>query len=80
VFGQLSKQFVLPNLRVAAAFAWELSLPRMHEICQGELPMAIHAYKKWDSEFFDQSILPKALSDMKGGNKTLLRAQEKVLL
>ena len=23
MFGQLSQQFVLPNMRVAAAFAWE---------------------------------------------------------
>ena len=52
----------------------------MHELCEGQLPMAIHGYHKWDAEFFDQNILPKALSDMKGGNKTLLRAQAKALL
>ena len=63
VFGQLSQQFVLPNLRVAAAFAWETSLPRMHALCQGQLPMAIHAYSKYDPEFFMDTILPAALSN-----------------
>jgi Protein of unknown function (DUF5672)/Uncharacterised nucleotidyltransferase len=56
VFGQLSKQFALPSLRAAAAFAWELNLPRMHALCEGQLPMAIHAYKRYDLEFFARTI------------------------
>ena len=70
VFGQLSQQFVLPNLRVAADFAWETSLPRMHDLCQGQLPMAIHGYHKCDPEFFDDIILPAALS-VQSENKTI---------
>jgi hypothetical protein len=62
LFGQLSQQFVLPNLRVAAAFAWEVSLPHMYALCQGQLPMAIHAYGRYDPEFFVRTILPKASS------------------
>jgi hypothetical protein len=78
VFGQLSQQFVLPNMRVAAAFAWEALLPRMHDLCQGQLPMAIHGYLKWDPKFFMDTILPAALSDKKGENKTTpFRAQAK---
>ena len=61
-FGQLSQQFVLPNLRVAADFAWETFLPRMHALCQGQLPMAIHGYRKYDPEFFAHTILPAASS------------------
>jgi len=61
VFGELSQQFVLPNMRVAAAFAWETSLPRMHDLCEGQLPMAIHAYLRKDPEFFMDTILPAAL-------------------
>ena len=61
MFGQFSQQFVLPNMRVAAAFAWEASLPRMYALCEGQLPMAIHAYSKWDAEFFMDTILPAAL-------------------
>jgi hypothetical protein len=60
LFGQLSQPFVLPNLRVAAAFAWEVSLPDMYALCQGQLPMAIHAYRKYDPEFFEHTILPAA--------------------
>ena len=59
-FGQLSQQFVLPTLRVAADFAWEVSLPRMHALCQGQLPMAIHGYYKYDPKFFAHTILPAA--------------------
>jgi hypothetical protein len=55
-FGQLSQQFTLPNLRVAAAFAWETGLPRMHALCEGQLPMAIHAYDKHDPDFFARTI------------------------
>jgi hypothetical protein len=62
MFGQLSQQFVLPNMRVAAAFAWEALLPRMYALCEGQLPMAIHAYRKWDPEFFAHTILPRASS------------------
>jgi hypothetical protein len=61
-FGQLSQRFVLPSLRVAAAFAWEVSLPQMYALCQGQLPMAIHAFHGYDPEFFVRFILPKALS------------------
>jgi Uncharacterised nucleotidyltransferase/Protein of unknown function (DUF5672) len=61
-FGQFSQQFVLPSLRVAAAFAWETSLPRMHTLCEGQLPMAIHAYDKHDPEFFTSIIHPTASS------------------
>ena len=56
VFGQFSQQFTLPSLRVAAAFAWEEGLPRMHALCEGQLPMAIHAYDKHDPEFFARTI------------------------
>ena len=63
MFGQFSQQFVLPNMRVAAAFAWEVSLPRMYALCEGQLPMAIHGYSKWDAEFFMDTILPAALSN-----------------
>ncbi len=56
VFGQFSQQFTLPSLRVAAAFAWEVRLPRMHALCEGQLPMAIHAYDKYDPEFFACTI------------------------
>ena len=59
MFGQFSQQFVLPNLRVAAAFAWEASLPRMYDLCQGQLPMAIHAYRRWDPEFFITLSCPR---------------------
>jgi hypothetical protein len=62
VFGQLSQEFVLPNLRMAAAFSWETCLPRMHALCQGQLPMAIHGYRRYDPEFFMHTILPAALS------------------
>jgi hypothetical protein len=55
-FGQFSQKFVLPSLRVAAAFAWETSLPRMHALCEGQLPMAIHAYDMHDPEFFARTI------------------------
>ena len=55
-FGQLSQQFTLPSLRVAAAFAWEVRLPRMHALCEGQLPMAIHAYDRYDPEFFARTI------------------------
>jgi hypothetical protein len=64
LFGQLSQQFVLPNLRVAAAFAWEVSLPHMYDLCQGQLPMAIHAYGKYDPEFFAHTIVPRASSSV----------------
>jgi Protein of unknown function (DUF5672)/Uncharacterised nucleotidyltransferase len=56
IFGQFSQQFTLPSLRVAAAFAWEARLPRMHALCEGQLPMAIHAYDKFDPEFFARTI------------------------
>ncbi len=56
VFGQFSQQFTLPSLRVATAFAWEVRLPRMHALCKGQLPMAIHAYDKHDPEFFACTI------------------------
>jgi hypothetical protein len=59
-YGQISRQFVLPNLRVAADFAWETYLPRMHALCQGQLPMAIHGYRKFDPAFFIHTILPAA--------------------
>jgi hypothetical protein len=60
VFGQLSRQFALPTLRLAAEFAWETRLPRIHALCQGQLPMAIHGYYKHDPEFFTHTILPAA--------------------
>jgi hypothetical protein len=56
LFGQFSQQFTLPTLRVAAAFAWEVRLQRMHALCEGQLPMAIHAYDKYDPEFFARII------------------------
>jgi hypothetical protein len=56
IFGQFSQQFTLPSLRVAAAFAWETSLSCMHALCDGQLPMAIHAYDKHDPEFFACTI------------------------
>jgi hypothetical protein len=56
VFGQLSQQFTLPSLRVAAAFAWEVELRRMHALCEGQLPMAIHAYDGYDPEFFARTV------------------------
>jgi hypothetical protein len=59
-FGQLSTRFVLPNLRMAASFAWETSLRRMHDLCRGQLPMAIHAYGRHDRDFFTDTILPAA--------------------
>jgi hypothetical protein len=62
LFGQLSQQFTLPSLRVAAAFAWELRLPRMHALCEGQLPMAIHAYDRCDPEFFARTIYHAASS------------------
>jgi hypothetical protein len=58
--GQFSQQFILPRLRVAAAFAWESDLRRMHVLCNGQLPMAIHAYDKVDPEFFASTIAPTA--------------------
>ena len=61
VFGQFSQQFTLPSLRVAAAFAWEVRLPRMHALCEGQLPMAIHAYDKYDPEFFACTIRPAGI-------------------
>jgi Protein of unknown function (DUF5672)/Uncharacterised nucleotidyltransferase len=62
IFGQLSQQFALPSLRVAAAFAWETSLPHMHALCDGQLPMAIHAYDRHDPEFFAGTIRHAASS------------------
>jgi hypothetical protein len=62
IFGQFSQQFTLPSLRVAAAFAWEERLPRMHALCEGRLPMAIHAYGKHDPEFFARTIRHAASS------------------
>jgi hypothetical protein len=62
IFGQFSQQFTLPSLRVAAAFAWETSLPHMHALCDGQLPMAIHAYVRHDPEFFARTIRPAASS------------------
>jgi hypothetical protein len=56
VFGQFSQQFTLPNLRVAGAFAWESRLRRMHALCEGQLPMAIHAWDSHDPEFFARVI------------------------
>ena len=61
LFGQFSQQFTLPSLRVAAAFAWEVRLPRMHALCEGQLPMAIHAYNKYDPEFFARTIHPRGI-------------------
>jgi Uncharacterised nucleotidyltransferase/Protein of unknown function (DUF5672) len=61
-FGQFSQQFTLPSLRVAAAFAWEARLPRMHALCEGQLPMAIHAYDKHDPDFFARTIRHAASS------------------
>ena len=61
MFGQFSQRFVLPNLRMAAAFAWEVSLDRMYDLCQGQLPMAIHGYLRHDPEFFQHTILPAAV-------------------
>jgi hypothetical protein len=61
-FGQFSQEFTLPSLRVAAAFAWEGRLPRMHALCEGHLPMAIHAYDKFDPEFFASTIRHAASS------------------
>jgi Protein of unknown function (DUF5672)/Uncharacterised nucleotidyltransferase len=63
IFGQFSQQFTLPSLRVAAAFAWEVRLPRMHALCEGQLPMAIHAYDRCDPEFFASTIHHAASSD-----------------
>ena len=62
LFGQVSERFVLPSLREAAGFAWEAYLPRMYALCQGQLPMAIHGHRRFDPEFFDDVILPAALS------------------
>jgi len=62
-FGQFSQQFTLPSLRVAAAFAWESKLPRMHALCEGQLPMAIHAYGRYDPEFFARTIHHAASSN-----------------
>ena len=56
LFGPFSQQFTLPSLRVAAAFAWEVRLPRMHALCDGKLPMAIHGYNRHDPEFFACTI------------------------
>jgi hypothetical protein len=47
---------------VAAAFAWEMRLPLMHALCEGQLPMAVHAYDRHDSEFFAHTIHHAALS------------------
>lgn len=58
LFGQVSRAFVLPTLRVAAAFAWEVSPAWMYAFCEGDLPMAIHAYRKYEPEFFQHTILP----------------------
>jgi hypothetical protein len=55
-FGQVSQQFILPSLRMAAAFAWEVRLPHMHALCNGQLPMAIHGYDRYDPEFFARTI------------------------
>jgi Uncharacterised nucleotidyltransferase/Protein of unknown function (DUF5672) len=63
IFGQFSQQFTLPSLRVAAAFAWEVRLPRMHALCEGQLPMAIHGYDRCDPEFFASTIHHAASSD-----------------
>jgi hypothetical protein len=63
IFGQFSRCFTLPSLRVAAAFAWEERLPRMHALCEGQLPMAIHAYDRCDPEFFHGTIYHAASSD-----------------
>jgi hypothetical protein len=62
LFGQVSERFVLPSLREAAGFAWEAYLPHMYALCQGQLPMAIHGHRRFDPEFFDDIILPAALS------------------
>ena len=59
MFGQFSQQFVLPNMRVAADFAWETSSPRLYDLCKGQLPMAIHAYCKYDPEFFYRHYLAR---------------------
>ena len=47
MFGQFSQRFVLPNLRMAAAFAWERYC-RACMTCAGQLPMAIHGYRRHD--------------------------------
>jgi uncharacterized protein DUF5672 len=60
IFGQFSQQFTLPSLRVAAAFAWEVRLPRMHALCEGQLPMAIHDYDTHDPEFFARTIITRS--------------------
>jgi hypothetical protein len=60
--GQFSQQFVFPTLGVAAEFAWETDLRRMHALRRGQLPMAIHGYAKYDAEFFNEVILPATLA------------------
>jgi hypothetical protein len=58
VLGQMSRQFILPSLRVAAGFAWERSLSWMHLLCDGRLPMAVHSYLNHEAAFFLKTIQP----------------------
>lgn len=60
VMGQLSRDFVLPNERVAAKFAWELQPEHYHAI-NGQPPMGGHAWWKYSPAFwtrFFRSVPP----------------------
>lgn len=49
--GQISTNFIIPNIIHAAQFSIECE-PRRHYGMAGRLPMGVHAWEKWDKEFW----------------------------
>lgn len=58
ILGSLSTDFILPNQMMASRFAVELEPRHYHLLNNGQLPMAVHAWEKYDPEFWRSHLPP----------------------
>lgn len=58
IMGALSSDFILPNQIIASQFAVELEPAHYFKINNNTLPMAVHAWDKYDPEFWREHMPP----------------------
>lgn len=56
VFGSLSVNFIIPNEITASLFAMEINPSYYYVVNGGNLPMGVHAWQKYDPEFWKKYI------------------------
>jgi hypothetical protein len=53
-FGQLSKDFIMPNIVTAAHFAQEMDSNVMMNLTSGEIPFGVHAWAKYNKKYWEE--------------------------